>query len=225
MKKLLSIAVFAVFSASSAISASLTPSVGVSYNNAGYAAEGIERTFTEAGATDKTTDDEGAFAANYGSIFLELGVGELLAFGVDYVVGDIETPTNTSREGATKSTVSAKFKDLTTVYAKMNIPFLNGTYVKAGYSQVDVDVNESMASGNTYADVDTEGYMAGIGYNHELTSGLSIRLEATASIFEDVKTDNGIAAGSGTPANGGRNEVTVESMWGAKGTLSLVKTF
>ena len=97
MKKLLSIAVFAVFSASSAISASLTPSVGVSYNNAGYAAEGIERTFREDGTGDTTTEEHGAFAANYGSVFLELGVGELLAFGVDYVVGDIETPTNTSR--------------------------------------------------------------------------------------------------------------------------------
>ena len=232
MKKLLSIAGFAVFSASSAISASLTPSIGVSYNNAGYAAEGIERTFREDGTGDTTTEEHGAFAEQYGSIFLELGVGELFALGVDYVPGDIDSPENASREGSTlekmdpgKSTVSASFQDLTTVYAKMNIPFLGGTYVKAGYSEVDVKVNESMASGNTYADVNTSGYMAGLGYNHELSNGIAVRVEATVNQFDDVTTNNGVAAASGTSANGGRNEIIVESMWGARGTISLVKSF
>ncbi len=42
MKKLILIAVFAVFSASSAIA--VTPSIGVSYNQAGYAGEGLEKT-------------------------------------------------------------------------------------------------------------------------------------------------------------------------------------
>ncbi len=230
MKKLLTIAVFAIFSASSAMSASLTPTIGVSMNHAGYAAEGIEKSFRENGAGDKTTEEYGAFTSSYGSIFLELGIGEIFSVGVDYVPTAIETPTNISREGTTlekmdpgKSTVSADFEDLTTVYAKMNIPMLGGTYVKVGHSQVDVIINDKMVSGNSYKDVDTEGYMAGIGYNHEMDNGLSIRLEATVNQFDDVQTDNGVTTAS--KANGGQNKVEVNSMWGARGTLSIVKSF
>ena len=40
-----------------------------------------------------------------------------------------------------------------------------------------------------------------------------------ASQFDDVQTDNGVAS------TGNRNVVQVESMWGAKGTVSLVKSF
>jgi hypothetical protein len=43
--------------------------------------------------------------------------------------------------------------------------------------------------------------------------------------FDDVSTNNGVAAASGSQSNGGRNEVQVESMWGARGTISLVKSF
>ncbi len=232
MKKLILIAVFAVFSASSAISASLTPSIGISYNNAGYAGEGTEQNFDESGNIKTTTQEYGAFAESYGSIFVELGIGEIFAVGVDYVPADISSPQNASREGsatatgtftANSSTVQAEFTDLTTAYLRVNIPVLGGTYLKAGFSTVDVVINESMASGNTYKDVNTEGYMAGLGYNHELANGLSIRAEATVQQFDDVQTDNGVTTASSS--NGGQNKVQVESMWGAKGTISLVKSF
>ena len=224
MKKLILIAVFAVFSASSAIA--VTPSIGVSYNQAGYAGEGIEKNFDESGSLRTTTEEYGAFSESYGSVFVELGLNELVSIGVDYVPSGISSPTNTSREGTTKakldpgkSEVSADFEDLLTIYARINVPFLGGTYLKAGFSQVDVVINESMVSGNEYADVNTEGYMAGIGYNHELTNGVSLRAEATVNQFDDVQSNNGVAT------SGNRNEVFVESMWGARGTISLVKSF
>ena len=230
MKKLILIAVFAVFSASTAISASLTPSIGISYNNAGYAGEGTERNFDESGVHRTTNQEYGAFAEQYGSIFVELGIGDIFAVGIDYVPADISSPKNASREGSTlekmdpgSSTVQAEFTDLTTAYLKVNIPVLGGTYLKAGFAQVDVVINESMASGNTYKDVNTEGYMAGLGYNHELANGLSIRAEATVNQFDDVQSDNGVTTASET--NGGQNKVQVESMWGARGTISLVKSF
>ena len=224
MKKLILIAVFAVFSASSAIA--VTPSIGVSYNQAGYAGEGIEKNFDESGSLRTTTEEYGAFSESYGSVFVELGLNELVSIGVDYVPSGISSPTNTSREGTTKgkldpgkSEVSADFEDLLTIYARINVPFLGGTYLKAGFSQVDVVINESMVSGNEYADVNTEGYMAGIGYNHELTNGVSLRAEATVNQFDDVQSNNGVAT------SGNRNEVFVESMWGARGTISVVKSF
>ena len=178
MKKLIMVAVFAIFSASSAMSAGLTditPSVGISYNNAGFSAEGNERVGSDTGTTQSTTDEHGAFAETYGSIFVEAGFGDVLSLGLEYVPSGISTPTNTSRErdsGTDGSSVSADFEDLTTVYAKINVP-LGGAYVKLGFSTVDVIINEAMGSGNTYADVNTEGYTAGIGYAHEIANGFS----------------------------------------------------
>jgi len=233
MKKLLLVAVFAIFSASSAISAGLSdikPTIGVSYNTAGYVGEANEQVGSDTGTHQSTRDAEGAFAETYASVFVEFGFGDVLSIGIDYVPNSFDTPTNTSREGTTKgatdpgkSTVSATFEDLTTAYAKINILPLGGTYLKLGFSQVDVIINESMASGNTYGDVNTQGYTAGIGYAHEIDNGFGIRAEVTASQFDDVRTTNGVTTAS--VANGGKNTVQVESMWGAKGTISLVKSF
>ena len=215
------------FSASSAISASLTPIVGVSYNNAAYAGEGIEKNFNETGTLKTTTEEYGAFTDQFASVFVELEINDIIAVGVDYVPGAISTEENLSREGTSpksnlnpgRSSVSVDFEKLTTVYARLNVPFLGGAYLKAGFSQVDVIINENMESGNTYKDVDTEGMVAGIGYDHDLANGISIRAEVTASNFDDVQSNNGVASG------GNMNQVFVESMWGARGTVSLVKSF
>ena len=236
MKKLIVIAVFALFSASSAISASLTPSIGISGNKAGFAAHGVETRFNESGVLNGSVEEHGAFAEDYASVFLELGIGEVVAIGIDYVPDSISTPTNFSREGTGSpksggtlsnnpgsSSVSADFEDLTTAYLKINVLPLGGTYLKLGFSQVDVVVNDKMASGNTYKDVNTQGYMVGLGYNHALTNGISIRAEVAANQYDDVNTDNGVTTAS--ESNGGQNKVQVESMWSARGTVSLVKSF
>ena len=239
MKKIISIAVFAVFSASSAMSAGLSPSVGVSLNASAFAGQGTEKNYDEAGTFNDSTTEYGAFAEEFGSVFVELGLGDNFSIGLDHVPGSIESPKNFSREGTKgssdtmnpdQSSVQVDFEELTTIYLKANVPMLGGTYIKAGIAQVDIKVNESMASGNTYADKSTDGYVAAIGYNFDLdTMGLSIRTEVMAHTFEAVKTDNGVVLGAGTAAeqsaSGGRNEITVDEMFGARATISLVKSF
>ena len=228
MKKLLIIAVFAVFSASSAISASLTPSVGVSFNNAGFAAKGEELNYDESGSLRATTTEHGAFADTYASVMLELGIGEYLSLGVDYVPVGITTPTNTAKEGNASrgafpdpgnANVHVEFQDMTTAYARLNLPMLGGTYLKFGITTADVIVNEKTVSGNKYKDTDTDGMTAGVGYGHDLANGVAIRAEVMVSEFDDVKADNGVAAG------GNMNKVIITDMWGARGTISLVKSF
>ena len=230
MKKLLSIAVFAIFSASSAMSASLSDlslSIGVSGSQAAFAGEGQERNFDESGALRTVTEEYGAFADTIGSVFVEVGLNDVISVGVDYVPSDIATPENKSREGTKgssdstdpdESKVSVNFENLTTVYLKANLP-LGGTYLKAGYHETDIIVNESMASGNTYKDTSTEGYSAGLGYAHEIDGGFAIRAELLAMQFEDASTDNGVAT------TGNHNKVEVSSMWGVRGTVSIVKSF
>ena len=56
----------------------------------------------------------------------------------------------------------------------------------------------------------------GLGYNHEIAGGLAVRLEVTGTDFSDVKTNNG---------NTNKTEIIVKEMIGARGTLSIVKSF
>ncbi len=101
---------------------------------------------------------------------------------------------------------------------KINLP-LGGAYLKVGYSQVDVTSIETMNSGNSYGNDSSTGYTVGLGYDHEVASGFSIRAEVTGSDFSDVNANNGIST------SGNRNEIVVKDMIGARGTISLVKAF
>ena len=218
MKKLI-IAISSVFMlmVSSASSMDLRPAIGVSASSAVYAATGVENNFNEAGsAIDETTKEYGAFQADYPSLFVELGLTDAISVGVDMVLDTIVTPTNTSNEDqSNENTVKAEIENLATLYAKIDIP-LGGTYIKIGYSQADVNSVETMSSGNSYGNDQTEGPMAGLGYNHEFADGLSLRAEVTVTEFEDVETNNGQT---------NKTEIKIQDMIGARGTISLVKSF
>ena len=216
MKKII-IAISSIWLLTVSSAMSISPSIGISGNMAVYAATGTEKNFNEGGtAVDTTTDEHGAFVAEYGSIFLEAALNDVISVGVDYVPMDFETPENISQEDQTNTrTVSARFDDLTTVYAKLNVP-LGGTYLKVGYSQADVTSNENGGSGNSYGNDTTSGLTVGLGYNHEVANGLAVRLEVTGTDFSDVQVNNGQT---------NKTEITVKDIIGARGTLSIVKSF
>lgn len=216
MKKLI-IAISSIWLLTVSSAMSISPSIGISGSMAVYAATGTEKNFNEGGtAVDTTTDEHGAFVAEYGSIFLEAALNDVISVGVDYVPMDFETPENISQEDQTNTrTVSARFDDLTTVYAKLNVP-LGGTYLKVGYSQADVTSNENGGSGNSYGNDTTSGMTVGLGYNHEVANGLAVRLEVTGTDFSDVQVNNGQT---------NKTEITVKDIIGARGTLSIVKSF
>ena len=217
MKKLI-IAISSIWLLTVSSAMSISPSIGISGNLAVYAATGTEKNFNEGGtAVDTTTDEHGAFVAEYGSIFLEAALNDVISVGVDYVPMDFETPENISQEDQTNTrTVSARFDDLTTVYAKLNVP-LGGTYLKFGYSQVDVTPSATGGSNNTYKSDTADGFTVGLGYSHEVSDdGLSVRLEVTGTEFSDIKSNNGQT---------NKTEIIVKDAIGARGTLSIVKSF
>ena len=219
MKKII-IAISSIWllAVTSAVSMELRPSIGLSGNMGVYAATGIENNFNEGGtAIAETTKEYGAFATEYGSIFVEMGLNDMISIGVDYVPQTLERPQNESGENeeGDGSTVEAHFEDLTTLYAKVNLP-LGGTYVKVGYTHVDVISIENMVSGNSFGNDTSSGMTLGIGYNHEIAGGVSIRAEITGTEFSSVEANNGQT---------NKVEVKVEDMIGARGTISLVKSF
>ena len=217
MKKLI-IAISSIWllTVSSAISMEFRPSVGISGNIAVYAATGTEENFNNTGASvDTTVDEHGAFVAEYGSIFVETALSDTVSIGVDYA-SDFETPENISNEDQTNQrSVSAEFSHLTTLYAKLNLP-LGGAYLKLGMSQANVTSNENGGSGNSYGNDTTEGFTVGVGYNHEVVDSVSVRLEVTGTDFSDVTVNNGQT---------NKTQITVKEMIGARGTLSIVKSF
>ena len=224
MKKLLTSVFASLFIFSNAYSLDMSSvSVGISASTAVFAATGSETKVEDqngmAGTLDKTSE-YGAFRTDFASIFVELAGNEFVSIGLDYVPDGIETPENKNIQGSenteTENKVSADFEDLMTLYAKINVP-LGGLYMKVGYSQVDVKTKESMASGRGYKDVSTDGPMAGIGYEISGDGGVSVRAEITGYQFDDVSADNG--------ASTRKNTIEVSDMIGARGTISLVKSF
>ena len=218
MKKLIIAISSAMLLATSAFSMDIRPSVGISGSMAVYAATGTEKNFNEAGsAVDTTTDEHGAFVAEYGSIFVEAALNDMISVGVDYVPMDFQTPQNVAQEGEpNQKKVLARFEDLTTVYAKLNLP-LGGSYLKVGYSQVDVTPKTNGGgNGNTYTSDSTDGLTVGLGYNHEIAGGVAVRLEVTGTDFGDVNSNN---------QQTNKTEIIVKDIIGARGTLSIVKSF
>jgi opacity protein-like surface antigen len=219
MKKIITTFVVSLFLfTSNAISADLSSlSIGLAGSKAAYYALGEETNRNESGTIKTRTKEAGAFEDSYASVFAELAVNDIVSFGVDYVVSDIHTPTNTTNDDrATPQTASATFSDLTTIYAKINTT-LWGTYLKVGHVSVDISINEN--SSRSFSDTSTNGYQVGLGIEKEATDGVSIRAEVTATQFDDVSTDNGIAT------TGNRNDYDVTDMIGARGTIALVKSF
>ena len=218
MKKLI-IAITSAFIlfANNAMSIEMRPSIGISGNSGVYAATGIENNYNEAGtAIDETTKEHGAFNETFMSVFAEMSLNDAISIGLDYVPDTIDSPENVSNEGmSNESKVSVGFEDLVTIYAKLNVP-LGGTYLKVGYSTVNVMSNESMSSGNSYGNDRSDAISFGLGYAHELADGLAVRAEITGSEFSDVTTTNGQT---------NKTEIKVEDMIGARGTISVVKSF
>ena len=218
MKKLI-IAISSAFIifANSAMSIEMRPSIGISGNSAVYAATGIEENYNEAGtAVDTTSRVTGAFNESYISVFAEMSLNDVISVGLDYVPITIDTPENVSQENqSNENKVYASFEDLTTIYAKINVP-LGGTYLKVGYSTVNVISKEVMSSGSKYGNDRTDAVVFGLGYAHEVSDGLAVRAEITGSEFTDVNTSNGAT---------NKNTIKVEDMIGARGTISIVKSF
>ncbi len=187
--------------------------VGVSIGTAGYYAVGQEFDDNPPTGVDGDTKQSGAFQTDWGSVFIEYTAGPV-TIGVDYHLDDIETPTNTNIQGSTTNTVKATFKNHTTAY--LLIPVWGGLYAKAGAIYVDVESNEVLGTGGEYGNTETTGITAGVGYNHEVQDGFSVRFEATAAQYSDVDATN---------SNDNTKSVKVTDMMGASGKVSIVKTF
>ena len=193
--------------------------IGFSVGTAGFYAVGEEKTDNQKPGEDMASK-AGAFQHDLGSVFVEYSVGPL-TFGLDYNIEDIETPSatnvqftsDTSQVNLTNN-VKATFENHTTLYVAL--PVWGGLYVKAGGIYVDVITNEKLGTGGEYGNTDITGYTAGIGFQHEIQDGFSIRGEIMGAEYEDVEMTN--SANTTT-------SIKITDLMGASGKVSIVKTF
>ena len=217
MKKIIATIVALVFSTSAYAVTISDLSVGASINHGIYGGNGKEENYTHTGTLERTTKKDGAaFVDTYATVFVEMVLNENISLGISYAPDSVDTPQNINSGeggggGTTDIKASAEFEDLTTVYllAKSDI----GVFVKAGYSQMDINVSSENAG--TYNDTDTDGLEFAIGYERDLGE-IGVRAELAYHSFDDVKADNGQTD---------KNEITVSNMEGATARLSLVKSF
>jgi len=193
--------------------------IGFSVGQAGYYAVGEEKTDNQKSGED-FAKGSGAFGDDWGSVFLEYTVGPI-TLGVDYHISQINTPENTNAQWTSDSdktaltnTVKATFEDHTTAY--IMIPVWKALYVKAGAIHVEIITGESLGTGGEYGNTDTTGLTGGFGFQHEIQDGFSIRAEAMYAEYDSVTATN---------SNNTSTSITVTDMMGARGTVSLVKTF
>jgi len=197
-------------------------SVGVAINTAGFMGSGKEVMTGSGAATtqEDITEEDGAFSADITSAFVEYALNDQVSFGVEMFAEDVTTPENLNvqqQSGNQKNinnTVKASFKDHTTLYANVNMPF--GTYLKLGYVMVDVATQESLATGSAYNDVDTTGYTVGLGYQYKADNGVFARLEVSVAEYDNI------TAASTTDSS---KEITVSDMYGAVGSFKIGKSF
>jgi len=196
-------------------------SLGIAYNKAAFMGSGKETSTSGAGTVKKITEEDGAFEDDVASAFLEYAVSDVVSFGVEYYLSDMTTPTNTNKQRASvesgaelTNTVKATFKDHTTLYANINMPF--NTYLKLGYHMVDVATQENLGTGGAYPDVDTTGMTVGLGYQHSADNGMFARIELSVSEYDNVTAQN---------SNESDKEITVSDMYGAAASFKVGKTF
>ena len=214
------------FSANAFEVSDVSATVGISGNTAVYGATGKETNRDDSSNIKESNKESGVFTDSHMSGFIEVNMGEFISLGYEHTPDSISTPENrriTNQDTTTK--VSADFNDLNIAYLKFNVPMTGGIYLKAGYVETDIDVNESMASGSTYANVSTEGTVLGIGYNRAIEGGLGVRIETSYMQLDDVSTNNGVSTTGATVANSGRNQVDVSNMEGLNAKLALTFTF
>ena len=136
----------------------------------------------------------------FGSVFIEYEVQDQLAVGFDYVPMGLDSSTteNVQRTGNNEGTgapgsevtnkVDVSFNDMRTAYVKVSAPM--GAYLKIGYTEVDVDTNEVLGTGGAYGNTTLKGMTLGLGYNHDLSDNMFVRIEGNIMDFDDVSLTN-----------------------------------
>ena len=201
-------------------------SAGVAGNLQVYAGKGVEH---NGGTTGNNLQEaNGAFESSHPAIFLEGDVTDTVTIGLEYAPEAIESPENINAQqtGATDANpsggtvvtnkASVEYEDITTLYANISLPAIEGSYLKLGYISMDVITTESLGTGGSYNDVDLDGILVGAGYKRTGDNGMFVAVEFTVADMDDIEATN---------TTDSTKKVQVNDIYGATASLRIGKTF
>ena len=223
MKKIVSVAVASMalffFSITSSMADGWTAGVAVTHGL--YEATGQENEDTE------ITKATGEIAVTFPTIFAEYNYGNV-SVGLEVIPGSVETEEAsrtdynigdsnlcTGNDGCGSGAVNSVRVEISqhiTLYAV--VPVMDtGAFLKAGFSRMNVDTKDNLATGSTYPDIGgVNGGHLSLGYQHDTSAGF-IRAEVGFSTYDTIKV---------TSTNSHKVEADIEGGWGR---ISLGKSF
>jgi hypothetical protein len=168
--------------------------------------EGTRTSNTElSGSKSDSVDSE------YGAIFAEVNLADNIAVGIELV--PLEAVIDTKSTTTTDSQVTVE--DLMTLYvlASKDTSF-GSVYGKIGYSSADLTAVSNYGLALTNASDKAEGPMVGIGAQFEVPTPIinTIRLEATHTMFDELKISSTDDDSGGTENRTGEADLTTFSI-------------
>ena len=168
--------------------------------------EGTRTSNTElSGSKSDSVDSE------YGAIFAEVNLADNIAVGIELV--PLEAVIDTKATTTTDSQVTVE--DLMTLYvlASKDTSF-GSVYGKIGYSSADLTAVSNYGLALTNASDKAEGTMVGIGAQFEVPTPIinTIRLEATHTMFDELKISSTDDDSGGTENRTGEADLTTFSI-------------
>ena len=172
-----------------------TVSMGFTASALYYDADGHEKMKSSATKTSKSETGAAAFA----SIFLEVDLDNGTTIGVDVIpytskigdgsnaVPDTDVQDDADTAGTNKVDVNLANAIMLYVEQAVDIPGLDSLgspFVRIGYSQLELETDESVQTGSTYGDESMSGYHLGLGVKGDLDSGGFWKTGLTAAIYD-----------------------------------------
>jgi hypothetical protein len=65
-----------------------------------------------------------------------------------------------------------------------------GIYARLGFSSVDINTQETLGTGGSYNNVNTDGGTVAFGYQKTNDGGIFVRAEVAGTVWDDVSASN-----------------------------------
>ena len=176
--------------------------LGASGNIASVSAEGTESEASSSGTENSVMNATAGNSFAFGSVYAEyaFGDGENFVFGIEHVPfsGDINSKTlsrtdtdtgESSDSEADTGTVKANaaIDNHTTYYVEVG-QGSTGLYGKVGFTQVDIDVTQTNASGyGTYPDKTLDAWTYALGYKAGFGENGVVKVEGFMTDYDSYK--------------------------------------
>ena len=218
MKKIILTALGMMFIASSAYAVS----IGVSGTALYYDASGTETTKTSAQTNEA---NESGIGGPIASLFIEndtpnggiIGL-EIIPYGAKVASGEMNSDDDLDTSGTNE--VDVNFSNSITLYVESPVDSpIDGSFVKLGLSSIEIETDETLATGSTYGDERIMGLTIGFGKKTDRADGTFIKVVGEISRYQGATFDGSLDSDSV------RNTIELDDFTTAGIRLSVGKSF